>query len=101
FSLNTGNVLVLPTSSLLLCHLAPALLTASVCSPCSRGSDISEMLRLARDKREGAILPRGLNPCAQQKRLSTPCAVRARVKKWQAFPLRIRSESTCRIRKKI
>src|SRR5262245_5483645 len=76
FALKTGNVFSRSTCLRWSDCIARDVNSDTACNGCRYASQkISEMLRLARDECEGAILSRGLNSRAEQKRLSTAQAL--------------------------
>src|SRR6476620_10115487 len=88
FALNTGNVFFHST-----CRPRSDRITRRGNSDTARDGrssakqKISEMLCLARDQREGAILSRGLNSRIEQKRLSTAQALRHCAERQLPVPL--------------
>ena len=87
FLLETGNVFACSTCSRCLDWISPAgfdAVNGNRSFPCSK---ISKMLRLARDQCGSAILPRRLNSCAEQKRLSTSVAIRPGTERQHALRL--------------
>src|SRR5215471_16658007 len=71
FALNTGNVLSRSTFLRQFNRIACRVNSGPAGNGrCAAKQKVSQMLRLARDQREGGILSRRLNSCVEQERLS-------------------------------